>query len=129
MPTINQLVRIGRTKVEKKRKAPALEANPQKRGVCTRVVSFQETTRVLTDAAIRGARDNLRGLKENIIIGHLVPAGTGIHRYSEVEFLVGEPLQKELDSMRRVTPPVPAPTGLFAELRGDTEPEEQKVEA
>ncbi len=43
--------------------------------------SFQETTRVLTDAAIRGARDNLIGLKENIIIGHLIPAGTGIYRY------------------------------------------------
>jgi DNA-directed RNA polymerase subunit beta' len=48
--------------------------------------SFQETTRVLTDAAIRGARDDLIGLKENIIIGHLIPAGTGIHRYQEVEF-------------------------------------------
>src|SRR4051812_13513784 len=48
--------------------------------------SFQETTRVLTDAAIRGARDNLQGLKENIIIGHLIPAGTGIYRYNDVEF-------------------------------------------
>src|SRR5690606_3480143 len=37
--------------------------------------SFQETTRVLTDAAVRGARDELVGLKENIIIGHLIPAG------------------------------------------------------
>jgi DNA-directed RNA polymerase subunit beta' len=42
--------------------------------------SFQETTRVLTDAAVRGARDELIGLKENIIIGHLIPAGTGIFR-------------------------------------------------
>jgi DNA-directed RNA polymerase subunit beta' len=50
--------------------------------------SFQETTRVLTDAAVRGARDDLRGLKENIIIGHLIPAGTGIHRWHEVEFTV-----------------------------------------
>jgi DNA-directed RNA polymerase subunit beta' len=50
--------------------------------------SFQETTRVLTDAAVRGARDDLKGLKENIIIGHLIPAGTGIHRYHEVEFMV-----------------------------------------
>ena len=49
---------------------------------------FQETTRVLTDAAVRGARDDLKGLKENIIIGHLIPAGTGIHRYSDVEFMV-----------------------------------------
>ncbi|HEY9448736.1 MAG TPA: DNA-directed RNA polymerase subunit beta', partial [Gemmatimonadaceae bacterium] len=47
--------------------------------------SFQETTRVLTDAAIRGAKDDLLGLKENIIIGHLIPAGTGQYRYSQVE--------------------------------------------
>ena len=50
--------------------------------------SFQETTRVLTDAAVRGANDELRGLKENIIIGQLIPAGTGVHRYDEVEFMV-----------------------------------------
>ena len=47
--------------------------------------SFQETTRVLTDAAIRGAKDDLLGLKENIIIGHLIPAGTGMYRYQDVE--------------------------------------------
>jgi len=47
--------------------------------------SFQETTRVLTDAAIRGAKDDLLGLKENIIIGHLIPAGTGMYRYQEVD--------------------------------------------
>ncbi|MGE5091707.1 MAG: DNA-directed RNA polymerase subunit beta' [Bacillota bacterium] len=47
--------------------------------------SFQETTRVLTDAAIRGAKDNLLGLKENIIIGHLIPAGSGIYRYAEID--------------------------------------------
>ena len=52
--------------------------------------SFQETTRVLTDAAVRGARDDLKGLKENIIIGHLIPAGTGVHRYSDIEFMVDE---------------------------------------
>lgn len=43
--------------------------------------SFQETTRVLTDAAIKGRRDALLGLKENVIIGKLVPAGTGMQRY------------------------------------------------
>src|SRR5690606_8609970 len=53
--------------------------------------SFQETTRVLTDAAVRGARDDLIGLKENIIIGHLIPAGTGVYRYTDIEFLVDEP--------------------------------------
>ena len=76
------------------------------------------TTRVLTDAAVRGAKDGLRGLKENIIIGHLVPAGTGVHRFQDVEFLVGEPLQRELDAMRRTTPDVEAPArSLFADLR------------
>jgi DNA-directed RNA polymerase subunit beta' len=79
--------------------------------------SFQETTRVLTDATVRGARDGLRGLKENIIIGHLVPAGTGIHRYNEVEFLVGESLQREIDSMRRTTPTEQPARSLFADLR------------
>jgi DNA-directed RNA polymerase subunit beta' len=57
--------------------------------------SFQETTRVLTDAAVRGARDDLKGLKENIIIGHLIPAGTGIHRFSEIEFMVDESFYDE----------------------------------
>ncbi|WP_070121464.1 DNA-directed RNA polymerase subunit beta' [Bacillus marinisedimentorum] len=47
--------------------------------------SFQETTRVLTDAAIKGKRDELLGLKENVIIGKLVPAGTGMNRYRQVE--------------------------------------------
>lgn len=47
--------------------------------------SFQETTRVLTDAAIKGKRDELLGLKENVIIGKLVPAGTGINRYRNVK--------------------------------------------
>ena len=46
--------------------------------------SFQETTRVLTDAAIKGKRDPLLGLKENVIIGKLIPAGTGMPRYREV---------------------------------------------
>jgi DNA-directed RNA polymerase subunit beta' len=43
--------------------------------------SFQETTRVLTEAAIQGKRDELLGLKENVIMGHLIPAGTGVSRY------------------------------------------------
>ena len=46
--------------------------------------SFQETTKVLTDAAVQGRVDNLLGLKENVIIGHLIPAGTGMDRYSGV---------------------------------------------
>ena len=53
--------------------------------------SFQETTRVLTDAAIKGKVDPLMGLKENVIIGKLVPAGTGMHRYRDVEYREGNP--------------------------------------
>ena len=46
--------------------------------------SFQETTKVLTDAAVRGKRDGLLGLKENVIMGHLIPAGTGLPEYREM---------------------------------------------
>ncbi len=46
--------------------------------------SFQETTRVLTEAAVQGKTDHLRGLKENVIMGHLIPAGTGLHKYSGI---------------------------------------------
>ncbi|MBR6084577.1 MAG: DNA-directed RNA polymerase subunit beta' [Spirochaetales bacterium] len=49
--------------------------------------SFQETTKVLTNAAIAGSRDELRGLKENVIIGHLIPAGTGMKCYRDVKLL------------------------------------------
>ncbi len=45
--------------------------------------SFQETTRVLTEAAVRGSRDDLRGLKENVIVGRLIPAGTGLAYHSD----------------------------------------------
>ena len=48
--------------------------------------SFQETTRILTDAAIKGKVDKLQGLKENVIIGKLIPAGTGAKKYSDVSF-------------------------------------------
>ncbi|MBN7774592.1 DNA-directed RNA polymerase subunit beta' [Clostridium aminobutyricum] len=51
--------------------------------------SFQETTRVLTDAAIKGKNDRLLGLKENVIIGKLIPAGTGMRRYKEIDLDYG----------------------------------------
>ena len=47
--------------------------------------SFQETTKVLTEASIQGKVDLLRGLKENVIMGRLIPAGTGYHRYHQLE--------------------------------------------
>ena len=63
------------------------------------VASFQETTRVLTDAAIKGKVDSLQGLKENVIIGKLIPAGTGAKQYRDVsyelekQFLTDEPME------------------------------------
>jgi DNA-directed RNA polymerase subunit beta' len=53
--------------------------------------SFQETTKVLTEAAIQGKVDPLSGLKENVIMGRLIPAGTGLARYSKLEIEVEEP--------------------------------------
>jgi len=52
--------------------------------------SFQKTTRVLTEAAVKGKRDNLVGLKENVIIGRLIPAGTGLPRYRQLEIVSEE---------------------------------------
>jgi DNA-directed RNA polymerase subunit beta' len=52
--------------------------------------SFQETTKVLTDAAINSKTDNLRGLKENIIMGRLIPAGTGLTSYKKWKVIIKE---------------------------------------
>ena len=58
--------------------------------------SFQETTRVLTEAAIQGKVDKLRGLKENVIIGHLIPAGTGMRRYHGIKIVTPDDEFEEL---------------------------------
>jgi DNA-directed RNA polymerase subunit beta' len=63
--------------------------------------SFQETTRVLTNAAIAGSTDYLRGLKENIIIGHPIPAGTGMKRYRDIK-LFDEDIQDLDEYMREI---------------------------
>ena len=57
--------------------------------------SFQETTKVLSEASIRGKVDDLRGLKENVIVGHLIPAGTGLREYNDM--IVGS--EKEYDEL------------------------------
>ncbi len=77
--------------------------------------SFQETTRVLTDAAIKGKHDPLLGLKENVIIGKLIPAGTGMSRYRNIQI---EPEGQDLDEEGR-------PRGAFldgAEFAAEPEP-------
>ncbi len=59
--------------------------------------SFQETTKVLTDAALEGKIDRLNGLKENVIIGKLIPAATGLKRYRRIEIEPAEPLPRGID--------------------------------
>ena len=61
--------------------------------------SFQETTRVLTEAAVRGSKDSLRGLKENVIVGRLIPAGTGLAYHEDRR------RRRELDTIELVEPP------------------------
>ncbi|MFN9454984.1 MAG: DNA-directed RNA polymerase subunit beta' [Gemmatimonadota bacterium] len=96
-------------RAKKKKLAPAV-AEPLLLGITkaslttqsfVSAASFQETTRGLTDAAIRGAKDDLLGLKENIIIGHLIPAGTGQYRYNDVEL--------EGEAVPTMPPPPPEP--------------------
>src|SRR6202008_4013822 len=91
-----QAFRDANDKAKKKKEAPAV-SEPLLLGITKAslttqsfisAASFQETTRVLTDAAVRGAKDELIGLKENIIIGHLIPAGTGVYRNHDIEFTV-----------------------------------------
>jgi DNA-directed RNA polymerase subunit beta' len=61
--------------------------------------SFQETTKVLTDAALEGKVDRLNGLKENVIIGKLIPAATGLKRYRRIEIEPAEPLPRAIDDV------------------------------
>ena len=61
--------------------------------------SFQETTKVLSEAAIRGRVDNLQGLKENVICGHLIPAGTGLSKYENLEVRSKEEYAKEMNEL------------------------------
>jgi DNA-directed RNA polymerase subunit beta' len=63
--------------------------------------SFQETARVLTEAAVYGKQDDLIGLKENIIMGHLIPAGTGLKKYRLIEVSSGEK-NKETEEKSRL---------------------------
>ncbi|MDQ3571214.1 MAG: DNA-directed RNA polymerase subunit beta', partial [Actinomycetota bacterium] len=61
--------------------------------------SFQETTKVLTDAALEGKVDRLNGLKENVIIGKLIPAATGLKRYRRITIEPSEPLPRSMDDV------------------------------
>lgn len=66
--------------------------------------SFQETTRVLTEAAVKGAKDDLRGLKENVIVGRLIPAGTGQTYHEERRRKRMQPIMPEMEAATEATP-------------------------
>jgi DNA-directed RNA polymerase subunit beta' len=100
----NSSLRRNDKKVIEVRNADAAVSRPSLQGI-TRAslgtesfisaASFQETTKVLSEASIRGKVDDLRGLKENVIVGHLIPAGTGLKEYSDM--IVGS--EREYDEL------------------------------
>ncbi len=84
--------------------------------------SFQETTRVLTEASIRGAVDHLRGLKENVIMGRLIPAGTGLEFYRNFKLLTeAEPPAPEVTVPVEAAIPASAATAVGGELADEDE--------
>ncbi len=90
--------------------------------------SFQETTRVLTEAAVRGLRDDLRGLKENVIVGRLIPAGTGFAHHEDRRRTQEEILSEELKELeaqqQRAAAEAAASAALVAEAKPAAEAEE-----
>jgi DNA-directed RNA polymerase subunit beta' len=76
--------------------------------------SFQETTKVLTESALASRTDNLIGLKENVILGHLIPAGTGFHRYQEAQWKLNDEAAAALAAVQ--TPVKPKDFTLLNDL-------------
>jgi len=98
--------------VQRRQGQPA-EAEPMLQGITKAALStesfvaaasFQQTTRVLTEAALSGKRDNLRGLKENVIIGHLIPAGTGSPFYQNTQPILKEVAMQDFSDDLEVGP-------------------------
>jgi DNA-directed RNA polymerase subunit beta' len=83
--------------------------------------SFQETTRVLTEAAVRGTRDGLRGLKENVIVGRLIPAGTGLAYHTARRQEGGALTEEERATLAGEISPAAADTGANQETAVSTE--------
>ena len=92
--------------------------------------SFQETTRVLTEAAIKGRRDRLFGLKENVIIGQLIPAGTGIKRYKNVDIDYGPNKDSQaavVKEIRNEDPAFMADDKIFGYTKEDMEKQAEEA--
>jgi DNA-directed RNA polymerase subunit beta' len=81
--------------------------------------SFQETTKVLTDAALEGKKDKLAGLKENVIIGKLIPAATGLKLYRRIEIEPTEPLPSAEEIVMLDGEELAAELGLAEEFGGE----------
>ena len=103
---IDKLTSKKRTSASRKQGGKPAEAQPVLLGITkasleteasSRAASFQDTTRVLTEAATLGKVDHLRGFKENVIMGHLIPAGTGFPAHREISLVEkGEPIGASL---------------------------------
>jgi DNA-directed RNA polymerase subunit beta' len=93
--------------------------------------SFQETTKVLTEASLKGAVDDLRGLKENVLLGHLIPAGTGFRPYQgiRVKYLAEPPMTTEYDEQAMLAEATLAAESLGAESAADRAMAEREEEA
>jgi DNA-directed RNA polymerase subunit beta' len=89
--------------------------------------SFQETTRVLTEAAVRGLRDDLRGLKENVIVGRLIPAGSGFAHHEERRRTQEEILASELKDLEAAQIRAANEAAAAAQASQRTEPEAEGV--
>src|SRR6202140_987408 len=83
--------------------------------------SFQETTRVLTEAAVAGKVDYLRGLKENVIMGRLIPAGTGLEHYRSIQLLTEMPAPPPVEEIPEAAELTPEEAAALDFLQKDTE--------
>jgi len=83
--------------------------------------SFQETTRVLTEAAVRGTRDSLRGLKENVIVGRLIPAGTGLAYHTARRQAAEALTDADLHTLHAVSAPAEVVAVASAEVADSSE--------
>lgn len=98
--------------------------------------SFQETTKVLTDAAIKGKTDNLMGLKENVIIGHMIPAGTGMKKYRDIEVFKEMPgdldwdleSEEEEEELSELSESAPVSTATLSKLVAEEDEDEDELE-
>jgi DNA-directed RNA polymerase subunit beta' len=110
---INKDLKKSKKKVVKYRAAQPASFNPLLLGITQAALttksfisaaSFQETTQVLTDAATAGKEDGLIGLKENVIMGHLIPAGTGLTRYDDMRMEIEqeEVVEEEISEQNQI---------------------------